>query len=111
MELGIPASHDGISPTARITEPEDGSSVPRGEYLMIRSHVWDNAALSRVDYIVDGKTVCSVTDPTPSFGFDSPFYYCWWDVPRRARPHEITVRAYDLAGNVTTSAIVSVETH
>jgi len=39
----------------------------------------------------------------PSFGFDSPFYSCWWEVPKRRGSYSLTVEAHDAAGHVTAS--------
>lgn len=105
---GGASSGDVVPPTARLTAPADGASVPRGQYVRLESHVWDNAALGRVDYLVDGRAVCSVTEGVPDFGFESPFYACWWQVPKRRGLHEIEVRAYDAAGFVTVSRPVIV---
>jgi hypothetical protein len=104
----IPIPKDIIAPTARVTVPSSGEIVPRGEYYLIRGHVWDNAALMRVEYLVDGKPQCSVTNPVPTLGYASPFYYCWWNVPNRSGPYTITIRAYDVAGNTATSKGVTV---
>lgn len=99
---------DGIAPTARVTTPATGATVPRGKYYQIRGHVWDNAAVSRVEYLVDGRTACLITDPVPTFGYESPFYSCYWAVPRRQGSHEIAIRVYDAAGNLALSDGVSV---
>jgi hypothetical protein len=104
----VPMQEDVVVPTARITEPAENGTVARGQYARIRSHAWDNAAITAVDYLVDGRTVCTVSDPLPTFGFDSPLYACWWDVPRRARSYRIEVRVTDAAGNVGHSAPIIV---
>lgn len=104
----VPMTTDLISPSARITYPLDGDTVPRGEYVLIRSHAWDNAALTRVDYLVNDKIVCSQTEPVPSFGFTSPLYACWWKVPKRSTTHRLEVRAYDTVGNVNVKQTVLV---
>lgn len=104
-----PMPADVVLPTARVVEPADGGLVARGESVMIRGHAWDNAALSRVEYLVDGKTVCSVSDPSPVFGFTSPYYYCWWKVPKRSKDYQIEIRTYDAAGNMGSSWPVSVQ--
>ena len=104
----IPMPEDVVVPTARVLLSPDEVSVPRGEWYMIHGHVWDNAALARVEYLVDGNPVCSVTDPVPTFGYTSPFYTCWWEVPNRPGAiYDLAIRAIDAAGNVTTSAGVS----
>ncbi|MGH8509426.1 MAG: Ig-like domain-containing protein, partial [Gammaproteobacteria bacterium] len=104
----IPMPEDSIAPTARVTAPGAGATVTKGGYYLIRGHVWDNAAVKQVAYLVDGATVCTVTDPVPTFGFTSPFYACWWKIPKRQGPHEITIRVTDAAGNVVISDSVTV---
>ena len=99
LNMELPMSSDVVSPTARITFPQSGETVPGGQRLKIKSHAWDNSALLRVEYLVDGKTICTVTDPLPNLGFTSPLFQCWWDVPKRKRTYEIQVRVYDAAGN------------
>lgn len=95
----VPMTGDSVSPTARVTAPLEGESVPRGGEVRIIAHAWDNSALTRVDYLVNGRTVCSKTDPLPGYGFTSPLYFCWWQVPKRNQTHRIEVRAYDATGN------------
>ena len=103
----LPMVEDIIAPTARVLEPE-GGSVAKGSNYLIRGHVWDNAAIERVEYLADGKVLCSVTDPVPSFGTTSPFYACWWSVPKRQGLHDLEIRVYDAAGNMATSDTLSV---
>ena len=103
QDQGVPMTSDSVSPTARVTAPLEGESVPRGGEVRIMAHAWDNSALTRVDYLVNGRTVCSKTDPLPGYGFTSPLYFCWWQVPKRNQTHSIEVRAYDAAGNSNTS--------
>lgn len=107
----MPPVIDLVSPTARTLEPLDGALVPRGEYVMIRGHVWDNAALSLVEYRVNGREVCAITDPVPNYGFDSPFHYCWWKVPKRRGAYDIEIHAYDGAGNSAGSEAIFVEAY
>ncbi|MEH6467042.1 MAG: Ig-like domain-containing protein [Porticoccus sp.] len=99
----VPMDTDMVAPTARVLMPEQGPVVSKGQYFLIEGHAWDNASLTRVDYQVDGKTICSNTNPLPGFGFTSPFYQCWWDVPKRRGSYALTIVAYDGEGNVTTS--------
>ena len=82
--------------------PRDGQTVSSAQYQLIEGHVWDNAAITKVEYRVNGRTICLLSNPLPSFGFDSPFYQCWWKVPRRGSSHEIEIRVTDAAGHVET---------
>ena len=104
----LPPQVDTIAPTARLLDPLEGTDVPRGEYVMLRAHAWDNASIERVEYRANGKLICSVSDSIPSFGFTSPLYFCWWDVPKRRTSYELEVRAFDHAGNWVTSEVVNV---
>ncbi len=104
----VPLGNDIISPTARVLTPVNGAAIAKGKSLLLKSHVWDNAAISRVEYLVNGKPVCSVSDPNPTFGFSSPLYSCWWSVPRRATSYQLQVRVFDASGNSGTSEAVSV---
>jgi hypothetical protein len=102
---------DEIDPTARVLLPIESASVPRGQPYRIEAHAWDNASLARVDYVVDGKVVCSVNDPVPDWGFDSPMYSCWWSVPRRSKAYQIQVIAVDAAGNRGYSPLRMITAH
>ena len=105
----LPPAVDSIAPTSRLTSHSNGDLVGRGEYVLLTSHVWDNAAILRVDYLVNGKAVCSVDEPAPDFGFTSPMKMCWWSVPRKPGSYEIEVRVYDAAGNVGSSPQIRVD--
>ena len=109
LDMELPTSSDIVSPTARITAPLDGETVLRGRRVTISSHAWDNAALSRIDYLVNGKVICTVTNAVPSLGFTSPFFVCGWEVPKRNRTHEIEIRVYDAAGNSGVSQTIVVQ--
>jgi len=110
LGLGLPADFDPVTPTARITSHTNGGAVPRGQSVRITAYAWDNAALAEVDYLVNGKTICSKTDPVPQLGFVSPMFSCWWDVPKqRAGLFEIEIRVVDAQGNIGWSEPVQVQ--
>jgi hypothetical protein len=102
-EFPVPDTEDRIFPTARILRPEAAAVVSRGQLVQIEAHAWDNRALSRVEYLVNGKTVCSNTEPLASSGSSSPFYICWWEVPHKSMTHRIEVLATDFGGRATWS--------
>ncbi|TCK08775.1 Ig-like domain-containing protein [Marinobacterium mangrovicola] len=104
----VPTSEDIIAPTARVVYPEDGGTIAKGGYTQIKGHVWDNANIVQVDYIVNGRTECSATRPSPNWGTTSPFYYCGWNVPKKQGVHEIEILVRDGADNVSTSGIIQV---
>ena len=101
-DVPIPLPTDIILPTARVLVPAAGDVVARNSSYRIEGHAWDNAALTQVDYVVDGNTVCSRTNPVATF------YYCWWNTPKKRGAYAITMRAYDAAGNMGTSDSVTV---
>ncbi len=108
LDLPVPVEQDIVAPTSRILSPQNGQSVSKGKSFRIEAHVWDNAALARVEYLVNGKVQCSLTDPIPSLGFESPLYSCWWSVPRRSSQYELQIRVFDADGNSSTSSPVQV---
>lgn len=109
LDLELPVADDIVAPTSRVTSPANNEFVPRGGTIRITAHAWDNAALTRVDYLVNGKVICSKTEPVPGFGFESPMFSCWWDVPRPLTSHTIEMRAYDATGNLGLSDPVVVQ--
>ena len=104
----LPMAEDIIPPTARVLVPAKGATVAKGSYTKISGHVWDNASITRVEYRVDGKTICAAEQPSPVWGVMSPYYVCWWNVPKRQGLHEIEILVFDGAGNQTTSELVQV---
>ena len=89
----IQVTVDNIPPQARITYPEDGQEVQpvRGSITLL-TEVEDNAGISSVDWILDGKTVSTQTE--------APWLYIMPEVPGK---HTLQVTAYDNAGNKTAS--------
>jgi len=99
----VPMAEDIVAPTARVLSPANDSTVAKGSYQQIKGHVWDNVAIAKVEYLVDGQVECSATKPAPVWGTTSPYYSCWWNVPKRQGQHVIEIQVYDAAGNVSTS--------
>ena len=79
----VPMAEDIVAPTARVLSPANDSTVAKGSYQQIKGHVWDNVAIAKVEYLVDGQVECSATKPAPVWGTTSPYYSCWWNVPKR----------------------------
>ncbi|WP_432695477.1 Ig-like domain-containing protein [Marinobacterium sp. YM272] len=104
----LPMTEDIIAPTARVVYPADNGTIAKGGYTLIKGHVWDNASIVQVDYIVNGRTECSATRPSPNWGTTSPFYYCGWQVPKKQGTHDIEIQVQDAAGNISSSGIVQV---
>lgn len=102
----LPMMSDLIAPTARVVFPAEGEVITRGRAVQIKGHAWDNVAIARVEYLVDGKVICDATDPVPRLGVISPFFQCSWNVPKRRSEYDLSVRVTDAAGQITTSPVV-----
>ena len=109
LNTSLPPAADWIAPSAKLLAPVMDETLPRGQYVKLEGHVWDNAGLASVTYQVNGKTICSVNEPVPNTGFTSPFYYCWWETPKKRGQYELTVLSEDTSGQITVSLPVSVQ--
>lgn len=94
------ATADATSPTTSISAPAAGTSVAAGSMVTINANATDNVGVAKVEFYVDGAL--KGTDTT------SPYSYAWDTTGVAAGSHSLTVRAYDAAGNTSTSAAVSV---
>ena len=94
---------DSTPPTANIVSPSTGTSNVVGS-VNINATAADSSGIAKVDFLVDGQLVGS--DATgPDFSF------AWSSASVSNGTHSLTVQATDKAGNVTTSAPVSVTTN
>jgi hypothetical protein len=89
---------DTTPPTTAITSPAAGATV--SGTVTIVATASDNVGVSKVDFYVDGAL--SSTDTT------SPYSASWTTTAVANGAHSLTTRATDAAGNVGTSAAVSV---
>ena len=83
---------DTTRPTVAITSPANGAMV--GGTVPITVNAADDAAVTRVEFVVDGAPVGTDTAAPWSQS---------WTVPSAPGPHTITVTAYDAADNVATA--------
>lgn len=89
---------DGVAPTVSITAPTAGATVSGVATLSVAAS--DNAGVSRVDLYVDGAFFGS--DTTAPYSFS-------WDTRNATNGgHAVVAKAVDAAGNVGTSATISV---
>ncbi|MBM3121444.1 MAG: hypothetical protein FJZ97_04580 [Chloroflexi bacterium] len=81
---------DNAAPRVRLVLPQPGSvdAIAAGGGLVIEAEVFDEMGVARVDFLVDGKVLGSVSA--------APWSLRWTAEPGE---HEIRVRALDLAGN------------
>jgi hypothetical protein len=99
--LTIGAAVDTTPPTVSITAPTTGSSITAGTVVNINATASDNVGVTKVDFLVDGTLKTTVTQP-------GPYTYPWNTTGVTSGTHTLTTKAYDAAGNSTTSSAVSV---
>ena len=90
---------DATAPTVSLTAPSDGASVSGS--VPMSANASDNVAVDHVDFLVDGSTLAGSDGSSP--------YNVSWDsstVPDGA--HTVVAKAFDTAGNSTTSGSVSI---
>jgi hypothetical protein len=91
---------DNTSPAASITAPSNGAGVT-GSAVTISANATDNSGLQKVDFYYDSNVLIG-TDTSAPFGLS-------WDSNTVTEgSHTLFAVATDLAGNTTTSAIISV---
>jgi hypothetical protein len=81
---------DNAAPRIRLVLPEPGTAdgLSAGDRMVIEAVVFDEMGVARVDFLVDGEAIGSVSA--------APWSLRWTAVEGE---HEITVRAFDPAGN------------
>lgn len=87
---------DDTQPKVEIITPVEGEEISfqPGESILIQVSASDDLMLERVEFLVDGELRMTL--------LQSPFIILW---PERIGEHELTVKAYDLAGNSCESSI------
>jgi M6 family metalloprotease-like protein len=91
-------SGDSQAPSTSITSPANGATV--SGTATVSASATDNVGVSRVELYVDGALA--------STDHASPFSFSWDTTTASNGAHSLTSKAYDAAGNVGTSAAVSV---
>ncbi len=84
---------DTVAPSASLTAPDDGARV-RGT-VTLSADTNDNSGVERVEFLVDGNVVGSDAS--------EPYSFAWNSTGVSEGNKAISARAYDLAGNTTTS--------
>jgi hypothetical protein len=94
------ASGDTTPPTVTLTQPADGSQVPRKSTVTMMATATDNVAVTLVEFYVSGSLTCTSTKAP---------YSCGWKVPgAHNRTYQLQAKAADAQGNVGISTIVTV---
>jgi subtilisin family serine protease len=90
---------DTIAPTVVLTSPIEGATLGRSVKVSVAAA--DNVGVTRVDLYTDGKLYVSSTTATTVFT---------WNTSKLTKgTHTLRAWAYDAAGNVGSSALVSVK--
>jgi hypothetical protein len=90
---------DRTAPTVSLTAPASAATVSGA--VTVSATATDNTSVARVEFYRDGSTLLA-TDTS------SPYSISWDTTTLAAGSHSLTAKAYDAAGNVTTSASRSV---
>jgi hypothetical protein len=88
---------DVIAPTASLTSPVNGSTVPKNKATTITATASDISGISKVEFYVDGAL--KSTDTT------SPYSYSWAVPAKAGVKYSLMVKAYDAANNTSTSSV------
>ena len=89
---------DSVAPTVALTAPANGASVTG--VVAISANASDNVGVVRVEFLIDGALAAS--DPS------APYSYAWDSAGGANGARLLQARAIDAAGNVGTSAAISV---
>ncbi len=98
LPVSVPADQP---PSVALTAPVPGTSVPQGGTLAVAAQATDDHGVTKVEFLVDGTVVA--TDPWMPWSATVPVL-----VAGGSGVAEIRARAWDAAGNSTTSAPVFV---
>jgi leucyl aminopeptidase len=90
--------NDTTPPTVALTAPAAGATLSGTATLSATAS--DASGISRVDFLVDGQVVGTVTA--------SPYTYAWSTGSTPNGSHTVAARAYDGVGNSATSSSVTV---
>lgn len=99
IELLARVTTDTNAPTVSITLPASGTTYTNAQSIPISANATDNVAVVRVEFF-DGAVLKS-TDTT------APYSNYWTFTGADNGAHAWTARAYDAAGNVSTSSVVT----
>lgn len=89
---------DGVAPSVSLTAPSEGATVS-GD-VAVSATASDDIGLDHVEFLLDGNLLGSAAA--------APYAVTWNSSNASNGPHVLQARAFDLAGNVGTSAQVNV---
>lgn len=88
---------DITPPAVVVTYPKNGATVPKNSTVTIMANASDVSGIGKVEFYVNNSLKCTDT---------APGYFCNWSVPPKPRvSYNLQAKAYDSAGNTSTSSI------
>ncbi|NOK02470.1 MULTISPECIES: Ig-like domain-containing protein [Myxococcus] len=98
--IEIEVDNDQAPPTVALTAPTDGATVEGVVTLVANAH--DDKGVTKVEFLVNGALQTTVTSAPWTFAWNTRATWGY------NGPRTLLARAYDAAGNVTTSAPVNI---
>ena len=96
VTINIVTPPDTTAPTVVVTAPAANANVITTTTIPLSATASDNVGVSKVEFYVDGTLKGTSTT--------SPYSYSWNTTGATAASHTVTAKAYDAAGNTTTTA-------
>ena len=93
---------DTVAPTVAITSPANGTKVSNQQKIVVTSS--DNVGVTKLEVYLDGVLACTVTAPS----IPPSVLFTWNTMGLPAGTHTLQTYAYDAAGNVGQSAVITV---
>jgi hypothetical protein len=82
--------------TVSITNPTNGSTVPRNQNVTVSAAATDTVAVTKMQFYVNNNLLCTTTTAP---------YKCGWKVPGKKASYNIQAKGYDAMGNSAAQAI------
>ena len=90
---------DTTPPVISITNPKTSSKLIQGTKVSIKTTFSDNVKVTKVEYYINNKILCSKTSSMNS---------CNWNVPKQTEiTYTISVKGFDAANNSGTSSMTA----
>jgi len=83
--------------TVSVTNPANGSNVPRSQKVTVSASVIDNSKVTRVEFYVDNSLLGATTS--------APYNYPWKVPAKPGVLHKIQAKAYDAMGNTALQTV------
>jgi hypothetical protein len=96
--VGVSVSNLSASSLAvAVTNPTNGSTVPRNQKVTVTAAVTDNSKVTRVEFYVDNGLLGVLTS--------APYNYPWKVPSKPGATHKVQAKAYDALGNSAAQAV------